>query len=59
MSKVTNLCDHCAGKVKSLTAKKAPELADAVKEAASQPGKAVTKAFKEVRADAEAAFVRS
>ena len=35
--------------MKALSAKKAPELADAVKEAASQPGKAVTKAVREAR----------
>ncbi len=38
-----------ADKVKALTAKKVPELVDAVQDAASEPGKAVSKAFKQAR----------
>ena len=37
--------------MKSLSAKKAPELANAVKEAASEPAKAVSKAVRQARTD--------
>ena len=38
-----------ADKVKALTAKKVPELVDTVQNAAAEPGKAVSKAFKQAR----------